>query len=121
MKVLNEAVGVHLLLLKLFANLSLWEVKGFEFLSWVSAELEQDRESFVTAWVSSGMTCFDADLLGFGFLVRSKLGPAASVPRQLELEEGTCADTGDFSVSAKPTSSPKRGREAFPPVICIAL
>lgn len=92
MKVLNEAVGVRLLLLKRFANLelSLWEVEGFGFLGRISAELEQDRESFVAAWVLSGTTRFGADALGFGFSARSELEPAASAPRQLELEEGTC-------------------------------
>lgn len=88
----NEAVGVRLLLLKRFANreLSLREVEGFGFLGRISAELEQDRGSFVTAWVLSGATRFDADVLVFGFSARSELEPAASAPRQLELEEGAC-------------------------------
>lgn len=30
-------------------------------------------------------------------------------------------DAEDFSVSAKPSSSLKRGREAFMPAVCIAL
>lgn len=61
------------------------EAGGFEFLGQRLAELEQDHESFVAVQVLSDITCFDAGALGFGFSVRSELGPAASAFYQLEL------------------------------------
>lgn len=119
-------MGVRLLLLKHFADLELscraddGPVSAGSWRVWFpQAELEQDHKSFVAVWVFSGMTRFDADVLVWGFL---QAGASSLCAVSAGAGGGhVSVDAEDFSVSSKPPCSLKRGREAFPAAVCIAL